>query len=391
MHLFQHIPPYEHKCSLKLLSSLCSESCTTDLDIHPSLIRLAMQTVNRVLRRGRERTVALIQCLYDIAQTLQPDDSNFLVLFSASVKLTERVLTACRPLAPSQTATLHFIRTKISSLADTVLDASSLQFDDQFLQTYPDFPHNVSNYYRMEVLNFLTHFRDVRIYGASKIIGHDFLSPRIRNGDVILTFGASASVGEALEVAARAGVVFRVIVVDSRPDGDGATAVERLTHLGVDVSFALVTGLSYVLADVSTVILGCSGMLSNGAALGLCGTGTVALMATSMKIPVIMVCETYRFLLNSQLDALSWNELGNPADLMVKEIPTSITSSRPFSKDQAVDLSGWRDNPNLDLLNLVYDVTPIDCVSMVITEMGCIPATSVPQIIREVMDSISAK
>jgi translation initiation factor eIF-2B subunit delta len=46
-------------------------------------------------------------------------------------------------------------------------------------------------------------------------------------------------------------------------------------------------------------------------------------------------------------------------------------------------LSDWRDKANLKLLHLVYDLTPVEFVTMVISEVGVIPATSVPVIIRE--------
>ena len=45
-------------------------------------------------------------------------------------------------------------------------------------------------------------------------------------------------------------------------------------------------------------------------------------------------------------------------------------------------LEGWRDIPPLHLLNLVYDVTPPNFISMVITEVGMIPCTSVPVVLR---------
>ena len=44
--------------------------------------------------------------------------------------------------------------------------------------------------------------------------------------------------------------------------------------------------------------------------------------------------------------------------------------------------SDWRDVNSLHLLNLVYDVTPPHFVSMVITEVGMIPRTSVPVVLR---------
>jgi translation initiation factor eIF-2B subunit delta len=52
-----------------------------------------------------------------------------------------------------------------------------------------------------------------------------------------------------------------------------------------------------------------------------------------------------------------------------------------FSLDQV--LSGWRDQQQLDLLNLKYDAMPADYVTMIVTELGMIPPTSVPVILRE--------
>lgn len=37
---------------------------------------------------------------------------------------------------------------------------------------------------------------------------------------------------------------------------------------------------------------------------------------------------------------------------------------------------------SLGLLNLVYDVTPPDFVDLVITDLGMIPCTSVPVVLR---------
>lgn len=45
-------------------------------------------------------------------------------------------------------------------------------------------------------------------------------------------------------------------------------------------------------------------------------------------------------------------------------------------------LEHWQDVPSLGLLNLVYDVTPPDFVDLVITDLGMIPCTSVPVVLR---------
>lgn len=45
-------------------------------------------------------------------------------------------------------------------------------------------------------------------------------------------------------------------------------------------------------------------------------------------------------------------------------------------------LENWQCVKSLGLLNLVYDVTPPDFVDLVITELGMIPCTSVPVVLR---------
>lgn len=46
-------------------------------------------------------------------------------------------------------------------------------------------------------------------------------------------------------------------------------------------------------------------------------------------------------------------------------------------------LADWRDVKDMKLLNLVYDLTPSDLIVLVITELGYLPPSSVPVVIRE--------
>lgn len=46
-------------------------------------------------------------------------------------------------------------------------------------------------------------------------------------------------------------------------------------------------------------------------------------------------------------------------------------------------LENWEARPGLGLLSLMYDTMPAQFVSMVITELGAIPPTSVPVVLRE--------
>jgi translation initiation factor 2B subunit (eIF-2B alpha/beta/delta family) len=53
------------------------------------------------------------------------------------------------------------------------------------------------------------------------------------------------------------------------------------------------------------------------------------------------------------------------------------------AKEKEDVLEKWREIPTLKLLNLIYDVTPSEFITMVITEVGMVPPTSVPVILRE--------
>jgi translation initiation factor eIF-2B subunit delta len=46
-------------------------------------------------------------------------------------------------------------------------------------------------------------------------------------------------------------------------------------------------------------------------------------------------------------------------------------------------VSEWRDIPSLRLLHLRYDLMPQAHVTLVATEIGLIPPTSVPVVVRE--------
>jgi len=63
--------------------------------------------------------------------------------------------------------------------------------------------------------------------------------------------------------------------------------------------------------------------------------------------------------------------LGDPRDLM------------GFLEFERNDMqAAWKDVHGFNILNLVYDVTPPELITMVITELGMIPCTSVPVVLR---------
>ncbi|KAK8339586.1 hypothetical protein V6Z12_A08G044000 [Gossypium hirsutum] len=102
------------------------------------------------------------------------------------------------------------------------------------------------------------------------------------------------------------------------------------------------------------------------------GTACVAMVAHAFRVPVLVCCEAYKFHERVQLDSICFNELGNPDAI-----------SKVQGREEINYLDGFVNQENLQLLNLIYDATPSDYVSMVITDYGMIPPTSVPVIVRE--------
>jgi len=121
--------------------------------------------------------------------------------------------------------------------------------------------------------------------------------------------------------------------------------------------------------------MGAFNLLSNGAMTSRAGAALVALTAQAYKVPVIVCCETYKFSEKLQSDSLVWNEMGDPEE--IARLPQRDTKPGPLADPSTRPAS-------LKLLNVTYDITPPHLISMIITEVGMIPPSSVPVVVREV-------
>jgi translation initiation factor eIF-2B subunit delta len=192
---------------------------------------------------------------------------------------------------------------------------------------------------------------------------------KIKDGDVVLTFAKSSIVQQTLLEAHRQGKNFRVIVVDSRPLFEGKNLVRALSGLGIKIQYSLIHGLSHVMRDATKVFLGAHAMMNTGKLSSRIGTALVAMMAKEHVVPVIVCCESIKFSDRSDLDSFVHNEIAPPEELV-------IGGPKPCP------LLRWNDVPNLQLLNLMYDLTPAEYINVVFTEYGPIPPSSVPVIQR---------
>jgi len=123
---------------------------------------------------------------------------------------------------------------------------------------------------------------------------------------------------------------------------------------------------------VTKVIMGAHALLANGYVMSNIGSSQIALVAKSFNVPVVICCETYKFCDKVQTDALINNELDDPSKMI----------SSCSSKQQSPLVDWKQDTDSINLLNLTYDITAPSFISCVITDMGMLPCTSVPVVLR---------
>ena len=245
-----------------------------------------------------------------------------------------------------------------------------------------DLPFDGQGGGRERILEEIDRFINERITLPQGVIA-DIAITKINRGDVVLTYGDSEVIRKVLKAGyerdlqrnKNGEVGFRVVVVDSRPLMEGKSMVKYLSLEcpEMEVAYVLLSGLSYVMRDVKKVFVPSSSLLRNGSSLSRSGTAAIALVASSMNVPVLVCCETFKLSNRVMLDGCGWNERGG--EEAVRETP---------HKSPEDPLNGWRSHPNLNLLSLKYDVCPSEYISATITEYGILPPSSVAVLLREI-------
>ena len=232
------------------------------------------------------------------------------------------------------------------------------------------------------VIEEIDNFIRERIVAAGRLIA-GLAVEKIRDGDVVLTYGRSSVVEQLLLRAHGVRRQFHVVVVDARPTLEGQGLLERLTAAGISCTYVLLNALSYVMVNVTKVFLGAAAISSNGAVYSRVGTAAVAMTAKSRNVPVIFCCETYKLCEKVFLDSVVSNELGDPSALAPPHRQKSTGERSGDNTDNGGGGNGGLGGGGVKYLNLMYDVTPIKFVGMVVTEVGMIPPTAIPALLRE--------
>ncbi|CAL8394113.1 unnamed protein product [Gadus morhua 'NCC'] len=339
--LFSHLHQYSRKAPLTQQLSIPSTV------IHPVIVRLGLQYSQGIVAGSNARSVALLHAFKQVIRDyVTPPNEELSRDMVNKLKPYISFLNQCRPLSASMGNAIKYIKKEISNIPSQCKEEEAKTKLQDCIDRY---------------------IREKIVLAASAI--SKYAIEKISDGDVILVYGCSSLVNHILCEASEKHRKFRVIVVDSRPRLEGREALRRLVKHGISCTYVLISALSYVLPEVSKVFLGAHALLANGYVMSRVGTSQIALVAKAFNVPVLVCCETYKFCERVQTDSFVSNELDDPDDLMV-------------TRKGRTQLEGWQQVSQLGLLNLVYDVTPPDFVDLVITDLGMIPCTSVPVVLR---------
>ncbi len=162
----------------------------------------------------------------------------------------------------------------------------------------------------------------------------------------VLTHSYSSTVRRALELAVKGKRKLTVYVIESSPGSEGKQLAKDLIGIGVPVKLIAESAMNSIISDIEMVIVGADSVLANGSVINKIGTSKIANLAKEEEIPFYAVCESAKF---------------SAADFLGEQIQISKT---------------------------LFDLTPVEYVSKVVTESGAIEPGEVEQEIRKMLSQL---
>ncbi|EMC97805.1 hypothetical protein BAUCODRAFT_67383 [Baudoinia panamericana UAMH 10762] len=341
-------------------------------DIHPAVLALGFQMSSYEICGSSARCVAMLLAFKESIQAYTTPNNWALSRHLNSHYLSPQIdyLKSCRPISMSMGNAIRWLKNLIGKVDPNMPEQEAKDF----------------------LCGEIDRFVHERITISDQAIATT-ASAQIRKGAVLLTYGKSSIVEKTILQAYANGTEFRVVIVDARPLFEGKQLATSLMRAGIEVEYLPFSGITHAVKQASLVLLGAHAMLSNGRLQSRVGTASIALAAHEEHIPVIVCCESVKFSDRVTLDSIVMNEVAPSEELFlparVEAHAENQASNQEISKggDDANggavrSLRDWKDIAGLQILNLMYDVTPAEYIRMVICEYGSVPPSSVPVVHR---------
>ncbi|CAB9509333.1 factor eIF-2B subunit delta [Seminavis robusta] len=381
--LFSHLPPYrDPKSVVETGPHLWPKGVSlpsTTFPLHPAVIELGYQYAKGEIRGGNARCRAMLAAFHQVIGDFEPPTNNG-GLTDMRHQIDQWILkpsfqywtASCRPHSVTMGNAFTFLKTAVASLERDMTRDDMVEMIQETIDAYIR--------ERIDLAK-----QAIAQQPALQLSTTSTTTTNNNNPQVFLTYGKSEAIAAIFRNMAasdqHSSSSFRVIIVDSRPLLEGKDLLLELRASGIECSYVLLNALTYVMRDVTKVYLGASALMSDGGVLGRVGTACVALSAHMHHIPVLVCCESYKISNRVQLESITGNELGDPSQVAMTTNASSSDDDDNNNNNGA--LKDWLETDNLRLLNLLYDLTPSEFVSGIVTELGIIPPTSVAVLLRE--------
>ncbi|RWS29811.1 translation initiation factor eIF-2B subunit delta-like isoform X2 [Leptotrombidium deliense] len=320
-------------------------------NLHPSVIKIGVQMNKGQLSESTPRCVAMLAAFKKVISDYEtPHQKELYRDLKGLLDACSKFLDTCRPLSISMKNALQMLNINLTKLTPETSDSEA----------------------KKKLITCIDEYMNQDIYLSVEEISN-FTLKKIKDNDVILTFGTSLNVKHILRKARSQHKKFRVIVVDCRPNLHAKEMFQFLLSNNVNVTYVYINAIAYVMKEVTKVIIGAHSILANGYVVAKLGTSQIALVAKAYNVPVIVCCEGFKISEKVITDSFVYNESGEGMD--------TFKNSDLLGSDNS-DASKTKINPKVNVVNLLYDVTPPDFVSMVVTEYGIIPCNSVAAVVR---------
>ncbi|KAJ5456780.1 hypothetical protein N7530_012054 [Penicillium desertorum] len=339
-------------------------------EVHPAILALGMQLVDYTICGSSARCVATLLAFKRVIESYTtPMGTSLARHLTTHLSSQITYLSTCRPLSISQGNAIRALKLFIAGIDPSTPEASA----------------------KISLCEYIDSFIREKITVADQVIA-DSAAQKVQDGDVIVTFAGSSIVKHTLLLAHNQGKRFRVSIIDSRPLFEGKSLARDLANSGLDVQYSLVHSITHAVKDATKVFLGAHAMTSNGGLYSRVGTALVAISPTaspstassSTRLP--MPTSSYPWTPPVSLAVPTPDTHAPPAPENKKGGNRTPAPESPVipHKTSSSPLADWHNTPNLQLLNIMYDVTPAEYVDMVITEMGSLPPSAVPIVHRMV-------
>uniref|UniRef100_A0A914YW14 Translation initiation factor eIF2B subunit delta n=1 Tax=Panagrolaimus superbus TaxID=310955 RepID=A0A914YW14_9BILA len=142
----------------------------------------------------------------------------------------------------------------------------------------------------------------------------------------ILTYSRCPIVEQIILTAAEENLDLHVFVVDS-PTCHGKVLLDTFSEHNIQCTYGELSSIGYLIDQVSLVLLGCSGILSNGRVVAPRGSSLLALCAQTKNIPVLVAAKTCTFVDKVRLDEhLSTALLSEPIETIPEDLVTALVT-----------------------------------------------------------------